>query len=301
MAKIKTSPRGRSHDHPFRPRKVSTRAFNRVYWPYLPVIFIIGILLFVGVRQESFQSVLKKPSGSVLSYASSMRQDALLADTNKERARQGLPILTLNDRLDLAAQAKAQDMTTRDYWSHKTPDGQPPWIFVAQSNYTYQKLGENLAAGFENERSTINGWMASQTHKANILDPNFSDVGFGIAQSANYTSAGGGPMTIVVAFYGKGSAETSTLSNVRGDSTPSNVSLAQLAVAELPIVSLATNLATLLAIGAIGIWVGRHFLILKRALAAGEKYAIKHPLLDIGLITIAALSYLLTRTVGLIH
>ena len=45
MAKIKTAPRPRSHDHPFKPRKISSRAFNQVYWPYLPVILVIGLLL----------------------------------------------------------------------------------------------------------------------------------------------------------------------------------------------------------------------------------------------------------------
>lgn len=301
MAKIKTAPRHRGHDYPFRPKKVSTRAFKRVYWPYLPVILVIGFLLSLGLRQSSFSTALKHPTNQVLSYASSMQQQALLSDTNNERLQAHVPPLTENALLDQAAQAKAQDMATRNYWSHNTPDGNPPWIFVSNQNYNYQKLGENLAAGFDNEQAAVNGWMASSHHKENLLDVSFSQVGFGVAQSTNYTSAGGGPMTIVVAFYAKPATSEPVITSVKGDSAPTNVSLAQLAVAKSPIVGLATYLAIGVALMAILIWTGRHMRALRRALASGERFTFTHPLFDVGLIIIAALSYLLTRTAGLIH
>lgn len=301
MAKIKTAPRHRGHDHPFRPKKVSHRAFSQVYWPYLPVILVIGFLLSLGLRQSSFSAALRHPTNQVLAYASSMQSQALLQDTNSERTQADVPLLSENAQLDQAAQAKAKDMATRNYWSHDTPDGNPPWVFVTNQNYTYQKLGENLAAGFDNEQSAINGWMASPHHKENLLDPSFSQVGFGIARSANYTSAGGGPMTIIVAFYAKPASGEPVIASVKGDSESTNVSAAQLAVAKLPVVGLATDLAIGAALMAILIWVGRHLRVLRRALASGEQFAFTHPLFDIGLIVIVALSYLLTRTVGLIH
>ncbi len=300
-AKIKTAPRHRGHDHPFRPKKISRHAFSRVYWPYLPVILVIGFLLSLGVRQSSFQAALKHPGGNVLAYATSMQQQALLVDTNKERAKLRLPSLQLNGQLNQAAQAKARDMAERNYWSHNTPDGNPPWVFVASQSYAYQKLGENLAAGFDSEQSAINGWMASPPHRENLLDANFSQVGFGVAQNKNYSAAGGGPMTIVVAFYGKPNSGQPIISSVQGDNTSHGVSVAQLATAKLPIVGLATKLAVLLAASALLLWVTRHFLVLKKALARGEKFAFSHPLFDVGLIIIAALSYLLTKTAGLIH
>lgn len=301
MAKIKTTPRHRGHDHPFKPRKITSHAFNQVYWPYLPVILVIGLLLSLGVRQGNFSNVIKNPGGSVLSYAVSMQEQKLLDDTNTERLASNAQSLTINPGLDAAAQAKAKDMATRNYWSHNTPDGQEPWIFVTSQHYDYQKLGENLAAGFSDEQAAINGWMGSPSHKENLLDPVFSEVGFGVAQVPNYSAAGGGPMTVVVAFYGKPAGNGPVLTGVKGDNSSSNVSLAQLAVAKLPVVGLATNLVILLAAIAIGIWLGRHVMIIRRALRKSEKYAFSHPFLDVGLITIAALSYLLTRTAGLIH
>jgi len=300
-AKIKTSPRSRSHDHPFKPKKVGPRAFNQVYWPYLPVILIVGFLSSLGFGPSGFKNSIKHPNASVLSYAASMQEQTLLADTNTERTRLRLPPLSLSLQLDQAADEKAKDMAARNYWSHETPDGNPPWVFVANQKYSYQKLGENLAAGFNNEHSTVNGWMASRTHKENLLDPNFTEVGFGVAQSTNYTSGGGGAMTIVVAFYGKPSDGATALGEVREGNASNSVSLAQLAVAELPVVGLATNLAILLAAGALAFWLGRHFIALKKSLRKGEKFIFSHPFLDVGLITIAALSYLLTRTAGLIQ
>jgi len=170
-AKIKTTPRHRGYDHPFKPKKISHRAFNQVYWPYLPVILVIGLLSSLGISQGNFQNLVTHPSGSVLSYASSMQAQALLLDANNQQVQAHVPLLGENAQLDQAAQAKAQDMATRNYWSHNTPDGSPPWVFVANQNYSYQKLGENLAAGFDNEQAAINGWMGSSHHRERQLQP----------------------------------------------------------------------------------------------------------------------------------
>lgn len=149
------------------------------------------------------QASIRNPSGKVLSYATGMSVSGLFNDSNVARSDNGVASLVLDSQLNAAAQAKANDMATRNYWSHNTPEGNPPWVFVSAQDYSYQKLGENLAAGFSDEQAVINGWMVSAGHRANLLDPEFSDVGFGYANNPDYTSAGGGPMTIVVSFYGK--------------------------------------------------------------------------------------------------
>jgi hypothetical protein len=200
MAKIKTR---NSDSHKTRPKGISKDIFERVYWPYIPLVLVISALLVVGNAGGGLKAAIHHPIGKVLSYSTSMSIGGLLSDTNAQRTANGVTALGLNDKLDAAAQAKADDMASRNYWSHYTPEGNPPWIFVTNQSYSYQKLGENLAAGFSDEQSTINGWMASPPHRENLLDPAFSNVGFGFANNPNYTSAGGGPMTIVVAFYGQ--------------------------------------------------------------------------------------------------
>jgi hypothetical protein len=199
MAKIKT----KSDNHHTKPKSNNKRALERVYWPYIPLVLAISLLLGIGASGGNLQAYVRHPGGRVLSYATSKTISGLLADTNASRAANGVASLNLNSRLDAAAQASADDMAARDYWSHNTPEGNPPWIWVNAQGYSYQKLGQNLATGFSDEQSTINGWMNSPPHRENLLDPAFTDVGFGFANNPNYTAAGGGPMTIVVAFYGE--------------------------------------------------------------------------------------------------
>ena len=190
--------RHRSHYDDHRPKGVSKRDFERVYWPYLPLVVVISLVL--GFSGLAFKS--SSHAGGVLAYATSMSNGGLLSSTNQKRAANGAGTLALNGKLTAAAQAKANDMATRNYWSHNTPEGNPPWVFVDAQGYPYQKIGENLAAGFTTESATVNGWMNSAAHRANMLDVAYTEVGFGFANNADYTSAGGGPMTVVVAFYG---------------------------------------------------------------------------------------------------
>jgi hypothetical protein len=199
MAKIKTS----GNSHHTKPKQINKRAFERVYWPYIPIVLAISLLLSLGASSGNLQAYVRHPGGRVLAYATSMAIGGLLSDTNSSRAANGVASLSLNNQLNAAAQASADDMAARNYWSHNTPEGNPPWIWVTAQGYSYQKLGQNLATGFSDEQSTIDGWMNSPPHRENLLDPGFTQVGFGFANNPNYTAAGGGPMTIVVAFYGE--------------------------------------------------------------------------------------------------
>lgn len=301
-AKIKTFKQSYSHHQPYRPKGVSPRSFHRVYWPYLPLLLVIGLLLVLGGRNSALQQAISHPGPTVLSYADSMKIDGLLKETNDERSQANLSNFKPNAKLAAAAQAKAEDMVSRNYFSHDTPDGSPPWFFATSQLYAYDKLGENLAAGFRDEGSTLAGWMASSSHRQNILDPTFSEVGFGVAESANYTSAGSGPMTVVVAFYGDPSASsTPTIGVVKGAQSPSKTSAAQLALASLPFAQVASFIAVFVLLGATGVWLSRHVRSFRQAIKRGEKFATRHPLFDLGLLIIAAIGYLLTQTAGLIH
>lgn len=169
-----------------------TRTYHTPYWPYLPMVAIV----VVGMLAHSWHP---QSHTGVLGYATDMSIQSLLDDTNQQRVSNGESSLNLNTQLDQAAQAKANDMATRDYWSHNTPDGQTPWTFMTAAGYSYHTAGENLAYGFSTAADTLTGWMNSAGHRANILNTSFVDVGFGIVNAANYQ--GSGPQTIVVAMY----------------------------------------------------------------------------------------------------
>jgi uncharacterized protein YkwD len=166
--------------------------YTKAYWPYLPIVAIIT----VGVILNSW---LGSVHHSVLGYATDMSVSGLLSGTNQQRAANGLGALALNDTLNQAAQAKANDMMVHDYWAHVSPSGTTPWYWFSSVGYSYQTAGENLAYGFTTSSETIAGWMNSAGHRANILNGSFQEVGFGVVNAPSYQ--GSGPQTIVVAMY----------------------------------------------------------------------------------------------------
>jgi uncharacterized protein YkwD len=184
---------------PSKPQKKHSQDFLKVYWPYLPLLVFVFFGMFFGVGLPGRPPVFS--SNGILAYATEMSTSGLLSATNTQRAQNGgLPALTLNSKLASAAQAKANDMVARNYWSHNTPDGQEPWVFMDAAGYEYQKAGENLAYGFATSADTVTGWMNSPGHRANILDSAYKEVGFGFANASNFVSTG--QETVVVAMYG---------------------------------------------------------------------------------------------------
>lgn len=177
------------------PKKHSSKVHAKVYWPYLPLVVVLIGGLFLNIWQP-----LQSNKPATLAYATEMSRSALLNGTNSQRSANGSAALTINSKLNAAAQAKANDMVARDYWSHNTPDGEEPWVFIDAQGYNYTKAGENLAYGFDTSNKTIIGWMNSPSHRANLLDVAFTEVGFGYANSENFV--GTGEETIVVAMYG---------------------------------------------------------------------------------------------------
>lgn len=108
---------------------------------------------------------------------------AVLANlTNQEREVQDLPTLKVNPILNKAAEMKAQDMASRGYFAHTSPEGLTPWYWLKLVGYRYQYAGENLAINFTDSKDVTNAWMASPTHKANIIKRNYTEVGTGIAR-----------------------------------------------------------------------------------------------------------------------
>lgn len=170
-----------------------SKRYLKTYLPYLPLL--VSIVLSMAI--SSWQPVQR----GTLAYATDMSHGGLLQSTNNERSSNGQASLSLHSQLNSAAQAKANDMIARNYWSHNTPDGQEPWVFFDNAGYKYQKAGENLAYGFTTSSSTVAGWMNSPSHKANMLDSAFTEVGFGFANGSNYNNSGN--QTVVVAMYGK--------------------------------------------------------------------------------------------------
>lgn len=105
----------------------------------------------------------------------------LIEQTNIERLKSHINSVTVNEKLTLSAQMKANDMAARGYFSHNTPDGETPWVWFERSGYIYQNAGENLAVNFIESKDVTQAWMNSPTHRDNLLNQKFKEIGIATA------------------------------------------------------------------------------------------------------------------------
>lgn len=157
----------------------------------LSLALLVSTLIVIAGAERQYPAVLGD--------ATSISVADLLTYTNIQRQAEGLPPLRLNDKLSQAAEAKAQDMFAQNYWAHVAPDGTTPWVFIKGAGYEYLYAGENLARGFDSGSAVVDAWMASPTHRENLLSPNYTDIGFAV-ESGTLT---GTETVLVVQQFGR--------------------------------------------------------------------------------------------------
>jgi uncharacterized protein YkwD len=108
---------------------------------------------------------------------------------NTERRRQGLSDLVYNPQLDRMARIQAENMARFQKMAHVIPESSLPTLTdrAQNSGYPYARLAENVALGYPNAQTVVDGWMASKGHRGNILNRDVEETGIAIARS----SAGG--------------------------------------------------------------------------------------------------------------
>jgi len=99
---------------------------------------------------------------------------------NQSRKAIGEPALVVSQKLNQAAQLKAENMVQNQYFSHTSPTGITPWYWFSQVGYSYKYAGENLAIGFFDSKEVYDAWLNSPSHRANILNPKYTEVGTAI-------------------------------------------------------------------------------------------------------------------------
>lgn len=97
--------------------------------------------------------------------------------------------LAWNEALAEAALAHSRDMAQRNYFSHADPAGRSAAQRAMQAGYRWSHVGENIAAGLGAPEQVVAGWLASPGHCANIMAPEFADMG--AAYATNPASAMG--------------------------------------------------------------------------------------------------------------
>lgn len=177
--------------------------------------------LFIPQRKNNYKAVLAQPSflliflciyilnqsiirsiaiahPGVLGFSSEITSGKVFNQTNQQRIEDGLEPLRYSDVLSKSAQAKAEHMFAQNYWAHNAPDGTTPWDFFKQVGYQYTIAGENLAKDFYDTSSMMSAWMKSPTHRDNILNSKYKEIGIGVVNG----TLSGIKTTLVVQHFG---------------------------------------------------------------------------------------------------
>ena len=212
---------------------------------------MVGILAFliVGVFGLAVANRHLLGSESLAAVISAVLVDL----TNGDRGGNSLGGLTVSPVLSKAAQAKADDMAAKSYFAHVSPDGTNSWYWFRQQGYTFLYAGENLAVDFSDSINVERAWMNSPTHRANILNGHFTEIGIATAQG----TYNGRSTTFVAQMFG---TPRTTSDVVRGKPaeipitqtvSPSEPMAPALATTQAP-VRVATNAAPVVAANVLG-------------------------------------------------
>lgn len=139
------------------------------------VYFFAGTLLLMPLLYFT-----ASPFASLIKPFVVFKPEEVVSLVNKARSDAGLKVLRENVLLELAARAKLEDMLAKQYFAHYAPDGSTPWSFLDGVRYRYRSAGENLALDFLSAKDAHSALMSSPTHRANILNPNYKDMGIAV-------------------------------------------------------------------------------------------------------------------------
>lgn len=110
-----------------------------------------------------------------------LTQAGTINETNRHRSINGLAPLQTSAELTSAAEEKIADMFKQQYFAHRSPQGVGPSDLAASAHYEYLIVGENLAMGeFKDDADLLQAWMDSPGHRANILNPKYSQIGVAV-------------------------------------------------------------------------------------------------------------------------
>ena len=116
--------------------------------------------------------------------------------TNESRVEAGVAPLSVNEKLMLAADKKADDMFRLQYFEHNSPSGVNPWYFIRSSGYKYRYAEENIAMDFITSDGVQKALMENPTHKRNILNERYNEIGVAVKSGTM-----NGKKTILIVYH----------------------------------------------------------------------------------------------------
>lgn len=169
-------------------------------------VLLYGVCLLLVLKIISTGVSVNLP-GNI--FYADITKSTLVNLANQSREAAGLNPLADNSVLDLAAQLKAEDMVKNQYFAHTSPAGITPWVWFTKAGYNYKFAGENLAIGFFDSQEVYNAWMNSPDHKANLMNPNYKEVG-----TAVLSGFGNNNTIVVVQIFGSQATPKTAIAKV---------------------------------------------------------------------------------------
>jgi uncharacterized protein YkwD len=156
---------------------------------YKTLIFVAVLAITIELAFYAYVNMAFKQNlllGNIIESIQTTVADILpqviVEETNNNRINNNEKPLKNNIYLTMAAKLKVDDMVKKGYFSHQGPDGSMAWDWMERVNYSYSYAGENLAVNFFDAKDVVNAWMNSPTHRENILNNHFTDVGIAAAR-----------------------------------------------------------------------------------------------------------------------
>jgi uncharacterized protein YkwD len=224
--------------HLFHPRRSNNHRPHLLHAESLFVLLVIAIS-FVGLLTAATH-YWSNVTGNILGFATSITAQQVVDRTNAKRQEAGLAPLKNSPVLTAAAQLKAQDMFANHYWAHTSPQGKEPWDFIRAAGYSYQAAGENLARDFMGTDEMVSAWMNSPTHRANIVNARYEEVGIAVVDG----NLDGTDTTLVVQMFGRprvAAASVTPASTTKETERTSVVPVAQANVQTTPTTPVVTD------------------------------------------------------------
>ena len=203
----------------FSPREANNYKSKLIHLSSLS-FFILLIIAF-----QLFITIFHRIKPGVLGFASDINIQEVIDITNQYRLERGLTELQTNSLLNEAARQKAAHMFANNYWAHYSPDGTSPWWFFKNNGYSYTYAGENLARDFGDSQEVVKAWMASPTHKDNIVSSKYKEIGVAVVDGI----LNGEETTLVVQMFGTSGAAAIPIQAV-SEATPQSLVQANPAV-----------------------------------------------------------------------
>ncbi len=178
-----------------------------------------------------FLAILPVMGFARIASASDISVQAVIDLVNTERTKKGANELVINEKLSRAAMEKADNMIENNYFSHTAPDGKTPWHWIEKTGYDYSYAGENLAMDFNQAEKMHEAWMESPTHRANILNKKYKEIGVAVKTGIvdNHSTA------LVVQMFGSGDKNKSASTKKNSPDKVSSASVQARPEHEMPV------------------------------------------------------------------